>query len=307
MNIANFAAAFMGLTVFFLIFVYFRIVFHHRLRVRMRLTEIAEEKQQKAEVDPYALPFKERIINPIVKNIETSVMRWTPSSLKGREQELLISAGHPHRLTLQQWMTWRVVFWLFLGIALTLYGLHQEQLIYKFLIAFSGWMLGYMLPIVYLKREKEHRRTEMEKGLPYVLDILTVSVEAGLGFDAALAKVVEKSQGPLTEEFNKTIQEMKMGKGRREALRDLGKRSGSEDLLQFTGAMIQADQLGVRIGNVLRVQSEDMRQKRKQRAEEKAMKAPIKILFPLILFIFPAIFIIILGPAFIQMLNTLFK
>lgn len=145
----------------------------------------------------------------------------------------------------------------------------------------------------------------MSKELPDVLDLLTVSVESGLGFDAALQKVVRKTKGPLSNEFNKTLQEIKMGKARRDALRDLANRTGVEDLSTFIGAIIQADQLGVSIGNVLRIQSKQMRQIRKQRIEEKAMKAPIKMLLPMVFFIFPTLFLVLLGPAAIQLIESL--
>ena len=143
--------------------------------------------------------------------------------------------------------------------------------------------------------------------MPDVLDLLTVSVEAGLGFDAALQRVVQKMTGAISVEFAKTLQEIKMGKHRREALRDLGLRTGIDDLNTFISAIVQADQLGVSIGNVLRVQSEQMRRKRRQRIEEKAMKAPIKMLIPMVLFIFPTIFIVLLGPAAMQMIEGLGK
>jgi tight adherence protein C len=139
--------------------------------------------------------------------------------------------------------------------------------------------------------------------LPDVLDLLTVSVEAGLGFDQAVVKVIEKFKGPLAEEFHRTLQEVRMNKPRREALRALADRVGIDDLTAFIAALIQADQLGVSIAKVLRIQSDQMRIKRRQRAEEQAQKASIKMLFPLIFFIFPAMFIVLLGPAVLSMMG----
>jgi len=161
-----------------------------------------------------------------------------------------------------------------------------------------------MLPSYFLKTRAAQRAEEIQDNLPDVLDLLTVSVEAGLGFDAALVKVVEKIRGVVSQEFGRVLQEIKMGKPRRDALRDLGGRSGTDDMVSFVGSIIQADQLGVSIGNVLRLQSEQMRQKRRQRAEEKALKAPVKMLIPLILFIFPTIFIVVLGPAALEIMNV---
>ncbi|GBF10525.1 type II secretion system F family protein [Tepidibacillus sp. HK-1] len=296
-----------GGTVAFITFTILKLMFNHRLKVAKRIMNIVEDRMQKSEEDPYSLPFQERMVKPLLQKMGKSVIKWTPYSLKKREHQLLNLAGYPHHLTLQEWMTWRSLFWLGLGGVFTMVGLSQEAGMNQLLFPLVGWILGYLLPIFYLNRKKEERKEAIVRGLPEVLDILTVSVEAGLGFDAALSKVVEKTRGILSDELYKTLQEIKMGKGRREALKALGERTGVEDMIQFVGSIIQADQLGIRIGNVLRVQSEDMRQKRKQRAEEKAMKAPIKILFPLVLFIFPAIFIIILGPAVINIMNTLLK
>jgi len=296
-----------GFTIFFITYFTLKAIFQHRLKVAKRISAIAEDPHKGAEDDPYSLPFQERIIKPVLKKAEKAIMTITPYSLKLKEQNLLHLAGHPNHLSLQEWMTWRIIIWLSLGGIFTIAGISQDALLNKLLVTSIGWIGGYIGPVFYLKKKREERKNAIEKGLPDVLDILTVSVEAGLGFDAALSKVVEKTKGILSEEFYKTLQEMKMGKSRREALRGLAERTGVDDMNQFVGSIIQADQLGIRIGNVLRVQSEDMRQKRKQRAEEKAMKAPIKILFPLILFIFPAIFIIILGPAVINIMGTLFK
>lgn len=303
MDLLHISIFILGITVIIINFLLLRILFDNRLTIIKRIKEITYYKQNTIEEDPYSLPFQERILIPIFKKVESSIMKVTPQSLKFKEQQLLKLAGYPHHLTIQEWMTWRMVIWFSIGGLLTFVTFYQEQWLHKILIAALGWILGYLVPIMYLKKKKDERKSEIERGLPYVLDILTVSVEAGLGFDSALVKVIEKTSGTVSDEFNKTLQEIKMGKTRKDALRDLGERTGVDDMIQFVGSIIQAEQLGVRIGNVLRVQSEDMRQKRKQRAEEKAMKAPIKILFPLILFIFPAIFIIILGPAVINIMN----
>jgi len=160
---------------------------------------------------------------------------------------------------------------------------------------------------LYLKMKTKSRQEQISKKLPDVLDLLTVSVEAGLGFDSALSRVVQKVKGPVAIEFSMALQEIKMGKQRKDALKDLGKRTGVEELNTFINAIIQADQLGVSIGNVLRVQSVQQRNARRQRIEEKAMKAPIKMLLPMVFFIFPTIFIVILAPAAIQLINDFSK
>jgi tight adherence protein C len=141
----------------------------------------------------------------------------------------------------------------------------------------------------------------IRKALPDTMDLLTISVEAGLGFDAAISKLAEHMDGPLTEEFNLALGEMRIGEGRQEALKKMAERVDTPEISSFTRAIIQADQLGISLGRILRVQAADTRLKRQAAAEEKAMKAPIKMLFPLVLFIFPAMFIVILGPALLNL------
>jgi len=156
-----------------------------------------------------------------------------------------------------------------------------------------------------LEQKIARRKANLMHELPDVLDLLTVSVEAGLGFDGALIKLSEKMKGDMVDEFTRMLQEMRIGVPRREALRSLAKRCNTQDVTLFTGALIQADQLGVSIAKVLRIQSVEMRDKRRQRAEEQAMKAPVKMLFPLVFFIFPAILIVLLGPALLQIIGMM--
>jgi tight adherence protein C len=139
--------------------------------------------------------------------------------------------------------------------------------------------------------------------LPDTIDVLSISVEAGLGFDAAITRICQKTDNPLTVEFDKYLTEIRLGKARREALRQIQSRTGVDDLNTFIGAVIQADQLGVSIAKILRTQSEQLRMKRRQRAEQLAQQAPLKMLFPMILFIFPSVFVVILGPAVRQLMH----
>lgn len=307
MNLQELLLFAIGLSITIILFVILRIIFATRLKIAGRLAALSDHDVHRIDDDPYSLPFKDRMLIPLYRKIEHSIIKWAPSSLRQKEYTLLKLAGNPNNMNIQEWMTVRMIFWLLAGGLFTLVGINQSSIIHILLVSLIGWILGYIGPVFYLKKKIDTRKSEIESGLPYVLDILTVSVDAGLGFDMALVKVVEKTKGTLSDEFYKTLQEIKMGKSRKEALKDLGSRSGVDDLQQFTTSIIQAEQLGVRIGNVLKVQSEDMRTKRKQRAEERAMKAPIKILFPLVLFIFPAIFIVVLGPAAINILNNFMK
>ena len=168
-----------------------------------------------------------------------------------------------------------------------------------------GLLLGYTLPEFWLGGRVRKRQHAILLQIPDALDLLTISVRAGLGFDAALGKVVEKLQGPLTEEFRRALAEVRVGKARREALRDIVPRTEVGPLTNFISAIIQAEQLGVSISKVLQVQSEQLRIERRQRAEEQAAKAPIKMLFPLVGCIFPSLFIVILGPAIILIILNL--
>jgi tight adherence protein C len=167
-----------------------------------------------------------------------------------------------------------------------------------------GAGVGYMLPGIWLGQQIKKRKKSIIKALPDALDLLTISVEAGLGFDVALQRVTEKWDDELSREFRRVISDMRLGRSRREALRDLGERTGVEDVQTFVSAIIQADQLGVSMSKILRLQSDQMRVKRRQRAEEEAQKAPILMLFPMVFLIFPALFVVILGPAIPRLVES---
>ena len=167
-------------------------------------------------------------------------------------------------------------------------------------------LLGFIAPSAYLNGRVQRRQSAVAQELPDALDLLSVSVEAGLGFDGAVQKLTEHMEGPLIEEFELALGEMRIGEGRQEALRKMAERSASPEMSSFVRAIIQADQLGISLGRILRIQAGDTRLKRQMLAEEKAMKAPIKMLFPTVVFIFPAMFIVVLGPAFLN-LSKIFK
>lgn len=185
--------------------------------------------------------------------------------------------------------------------------LSTMTLLIKFQIIIIGFIIGYLLPNFWLKARIKKRKEEIVRSLPDVLDLVMVSVEAGLGFDSAIQRVVEKQKGVLAEEFNIVLKEINMGKPRRNSLKDLAKRNNVEDLSNVIASLVQADQLGISMGSVLRNQSKQLRQKRKQRAKEQAQKAPVKIMIPLVFFIFPSIFIVILGPAVLRIIEIFGK
>ncbi|HTG40034.1 MAG TPA: type II secretion system F family protein, partial [Methylomirabilota bacterium] len=212
-------------------------------------------------------------------------------------------AGNPGNLRVADWLGIKAVAAIIGGILFVflfgVVGVMALPLVLRALMGVVGLMFGYTIPEFWLGGRVRKRQHLILLQIPDTLDLLTISVRAGLGFDAALAKVVEKLEGPLIDEFRRALAEVRVGKARRDALRDIVPRTEVIPLTNFIGAIIQAEQLGVSISKVLQVQSEQLRIERRQRAEEMAAKAPIKMLFPLVGCIFPSLFIIILGPAII--------
>jgi tight adherence protein C len=184
-------------------------------------------------------------------------------------------------------------------VGLVLWGVTGSTTSVLLLLCFAAG--GYIAPGYFVGVRARRRREEVQVALPDALDLLAVSVEAGLGFDAAISKLIDHMEGPLIDEFALALGEMRVGEARQDALKKLSARVDSPELAAFVRAIIQADQLGISLGRILRVQAVDTRLKRQAAAEEKAMKAPIKMLFPTVAFIFPAMFIVVLGPAMISL------
>lgn len=237
---------------------------------------------------------------------DSTLKSSTSKSIIYRSEERLASAGNPAGLTAPIFFTIQVGLSLGLPFLLLwpylLQGLpvSAREIVYFFGLA----LLGSRLPEFWLSKKVSARRKQIEKLLPDALDLITVCVEAGLSVDSALQRVTEKWHGPLSDEIRQTLSEMNLGRPRREALRELGHRAGVQDLNAFIVALIQAEQMGVSVGRILRVQAAQSRQKRRQRAEQAAQKAPVKMLIPLVLFIFPAMFVVIIGPAMIALQKT---
>lgn len=271
---------------------------HGRLKQVMQCDEIVCARQ--AEL---SRPLRERIFRPLLLVMAFFATRLLPGEVLQRLEKKVQQSGNSEGFSARDYLGLKAL--LALGLPVFIYllnsGSWSPQLAISAVIAL---IVGWRFPEIQLQRNSRNRSAQLEKTFPDILDLLTVSVGAGLGFDGALAKVVEKSTGPVADEFKRVLQEIKMGKSRRDALRDFGDRSGVADIKTFTAAMIQADQLGINLGSTLKHQAEQMRRKRRQRVEEQAMKAPVKMLIPLIVFIFPSIFIILLGPALIQILEN---
>jgi len=234
------------------------------------------------------------------------VKKVTPIEIVNYYKHQIIFAGSPRDLNVDKFLSLKVLFTLFGLVILILLAVMSS--ISKSKIIFPGLLLipfAFFLPDLWLIMKAEKRQKEIRLALPDTLDLLTISVEAGLGFDAALTKVIKNSKGPLAEECSKMLSESQIGVSREEALKNLAERSNSTDLRAFVTAMIQADIFGISISKVLRTQAGQIRLKRRQKAEEIAMKAPVKIVFPVVLCIFPSLFVVILGPAAIRIYFTL--
>jgi tight adherence protein C len=253
------------------------------------------------EDNDLAKSARERLLVPILERCSEFAVRMSPAGKRLELQRKIRNAGANVK---PQTMLGFKGGLSVAGIAFIVLGALAGQIV-MVLTGLIVFLVGYMGPDFWLNARIRSRRDEMERELPDTLDLLTVSVEAGLGFDAALSKVCEKMNGPLIEEFETVAREIRVGETRRQALRNMGDRVESDDLRSFARSIIQADELGTSLGRTLKVQADDMRVHRQLAAEEKAMKAPVKMLFPTVLFIFPAMFIVILGPAALNILSAL--
>lgn len=247
-------------------------------------------------------PFSERVLSPIITGLAELAIKLSPAESQKALQHKLDLAGNPYEMP--KFLGTRILAGLLfggLGIAGAFLAKDLPG-IQRILMPLVGGGLGYFMPVMSLGSKISKRQKDILKSLPDALDLLTICVEAGLGFDAAMAKVAEKWDNELCLAFTRVIQELQLGKLRREALREMTDRMEVRDVSTFVAAIIQADQLGVSIAKVLRIQSEQMRMRRRQRAEEQASMAGIKMLPAIVFLIFPAIYIILLGPAIIQVI-----
>jgi tight adherence protein C len=251
-------------------------------------------------------PFSDRVVKPLVRGIAQFIGRFAPQRNIEEIRRKLELAGRPYGWGPTEFLGVRGMAGVLLAVlTFLLLTISGQYLPKRFLFTLGAGALGfYLLPTLWLSSKIRSRQTEIVKALPDALDLLTISVEAGLGFDAAMSKVAEKWENQLSLAFSRVIQEIQVGKLRREALRDMADRMDVPDVSSFVAAIIQADQLGVSIAKVLRIQSEQMRIRRRQRAEEKAHQAPVKMLFPMAFLIFPALFIVLLGPAVLVVMNS---
>lgn len=274
--------------------------------IQGRLASLEEASEFKvAEVQEAELnqPFVDRVIRPILtrlagKRDPKDAKKVQKSSLKKE----LAQAGYPGGLTVAEFAVVQNLFRVIAPASMVAFAVVFNPSLMPLAMLF-GIALGILMPRMFLQRRIADRLHLIQRQLPDVLDLLTVAVEAGLGFDAACDKVVEKMRGPIPDEFGLTLRHMRMGQSRRDAFKGMAERVDHPDLNAFISAIVQADQLGVSIGQVLRIQSEQLRDKRRQRAEEEAAKAPVKMMIPLVFFIFPNVGLVIGAPAVFQMIE----
>ena len=275
--------------------------------ISQRLEGLKAGQQQRAvttlrDQDEMGKSAFTRVVLPMVDKLSRFFGSMTPVTSLNRARVSIAQAGLQGKVTPSQITTLSYVLMIvvpFMSLSFT--GIPNGLLTEQTAILFIGFILGYRLPFGYIQGKAKARQHEIRKALPFTLDLISISVEAGMALDGAMAIVQEKSTGPMAEELGLTLREIRLGKGRNEALVDMGERLGVEELKSFVTAVTYIARLGGSLVDVIRIQAQAMRIKRRQRAEEKAMKTPVKIMIPLVLFIFPSMFIVILGPAAITM------
>ncbi|GMR11389.1 MAG: type II secretion system F family protein [Anaerolineae bacterium] len=274
--------------------------------IRDRLSELTvpDEPMSLEELE-LSQDFGQRIVVPFFNRVGEMAQRFTPQATLENARQRLEMAGNPMQMNPAFFLMLRFVFAiLFGGLLFLIFARTGGNWLQGLGITVLFMFIGFAFPNLWLSGRISARKKAVFRAMPDALDLLTISVEAGLGFDAAMAKVHEKWINELALEFGRVIQEIRLGKLRRDALRDMAERLGVNEMTSFVAAVIQSEQLGVSMAKVLRIQSDQMRVRRRQMAEEEAHKAPIKMVFPIALLIFPSIMIILLGPAAMLLLAS---
>jgi tight adherence protein C len=271
--------------------------------VQERLAGYGGEKPLTVDEIELKRPFSERVLRPSIERLGSLLSRSTPQKARQDLLNRLELAGRPGNLTPEDFAAVRIVAAAVMAAAGLGIGLLLGNTVYLVVSLAIGAVLGYYAPVMWLKQKVDARRTEIQKGLPDAMDLLVIAVDAGLGFDAALARVTDKYKNALSEEFAKVLREVSLGRPRLEAMDEMGRSSGVEDLHNFIQAIIQSEQFGTGIGKILRIQADEMRRKRRQRAQEKAAQATLKMMLPMVGCIFPTLWIVLLGPAALILLK----
>jgi tight adherence protein C len=298
---------------FILLFIYgvFLIRIEKEENVKRRMaTFISGEKEIKESLAQKEIQQSlfQRFFRPYWTDFKRSFKKKMPGEKEAKLEKKLQQAGNPFNMTPVDYRLIQIGIMIIMPVISGGYGLLLGVGNFAIFIFFLiGILIAFILPNYYLKQKTQARNKKALRELPDILDLLTVSLEAGLGFDSAMNKVVSKKQGIIAYEFHRCLEEIRLGKTRREALAGIRDRIEVDDVRGFIGGILQAEKLGIGMVQVLRVLSEEVGDQRKQRAEEQAMKAPIKMLFPLVLFIFPSLFIVLLGPAIITFIQAFQK
>jgi tight adherence protein C len=276
-----------------------------RREVRTALKRLDFQTDNVREAEMLA-SIKDRVLAPAMAALARLSGRFTPAGYTGQMRHKLVLAGNPGGLDADRFVAIKLIAALSGPVwALLVFGLGGFSGFYGTIMVGLLWAISFFAPDSYIRRKTDERQHAIAVKLPDILDLLVISVEAGLGFEQAIDRTIAAVPGPLSEEFGRLLKETRVGATRAEALRAMDERTEVPELRSFILAMLQADTFGVSIGRLLRAQADDMRIRRRQRAQELAQKAPVKMLFPLIFCIFPSLFVVILGPAAIQIARNL--
>ena len=259
-------------------------------------------------IKEYDESFADRIMSPLQQRASKIARRFSGSDAPERIRKRLDVAGNPASWTVERVQAGKVIgaIVLFLtSVAFT--AVLGTSLTVRIVVVAGATAVGWLGPNLYLYQKVYDRSKRMQRDLPDAIDLMTISVESGLAFDAAVQQVARNTEGPLADEFSRVLREMQIGQGRADALRGLAERTEVDDVKSFVTAMVQADSFGIPIANVLRIQSSEIRMKRRQRAEEQAQKVPVKITVPLIFCILPCLFIAVMGPAVLSIMDSFSK
>jgi len=251
-----------------------------------------------------SLPFTQRIVRPMLVRMAEFFNKLSPEKSRAAAEKMMEQAGKPNGWGAKEFTGLRIGAAIVVAILGFLFAIASGNATYSPFIALGGGGIGFFLPVLWIRSKIQARQAAVIKQLPDAMDLLTITVEAGMGFDGALQKVADKWDNEISRAFGRVTQEMRLGILRRVALKNMSESVDVPDMTSLVAAIIQAEQLGVSIAKVLRVQSKQMRLKRSQRAEAEANKAPIKMLFPMVFLIFPALFIVLLAPASLIILET---
>jgi len=278
-----------------------------RISIKSSIKKLDAYGEISAVQEELSEPLLTRVVVPLTRLFTRVGKRLTPVGYLESIRHKLVLAGTNKDFNADRFLAYKGCSAIISAILASLFVILAGKSGSQVLLAAIFVVLCFFLPDLWLNQKIAARQKAIRLALPDTLDLLTISVEAGMGFDGALHKVVKNTKGPLSEEFYRLLQEIQLGTTRSDAFRNLGERTQVDELSSFILAMLQAEVFGITIGKVLRVQAKELRIKRRQRAEEMAQKAPVKILLPLLLCIFPAILVVIMGPAAIQIYESILK